>query len=84
MLRNRLVEAAAEVAVSLAPAVSACYNFVHEGVESRRTVVIAPIHIAAEGGTKVSWACSLGPFCEAICRYSEAGRAARAQQIKSS
>ncbi len=81
VLRSKWAEAVPEVeAVSIQPAVSACYNFRRDGVESIRTVVIAPINIAPEGtSTKIGWACSLGSFCESLCRYSEAGRAMRTQ-----
>ncbi len=81
MLKNRWADSVPEVeAISVSPAVSACYNFRHEGVESIRTIVIAPINVVPDGAsTRIGWACSLGSFCDSLCRYSEAGRAMRMQ-----
>ena len=86
MLKNRWADSLPEVkAVSVSPAVSACYNFRHDGIESIRTVVIAPINVASDGAsTRIGWACALGSFCDSFYRYSEAGRAMRMQSKQQS
>jgi hypothetical protein len=58
-----------EIHLVLRPTLSPCYNFKKE---EPVTVVITPVAVAERNGDLVvSWACSLGPWCPHVCRYSK-------------
>ena len=48
-----------------------CYNFLLDGVESKKTAWLSPIVIKHERTrTLVSWSCNWGHLCEAGCLYA--------------
>ncbi len=58
----------AELHLVLRPTLSPCHNY---DKEKPVTVVLAPVAIEEVNGVlRISWACSLGPWCPFKCRYS--------------
>jgi hypothetical protein len=58
-----------EIHLVLRPSLAPCHNFRKGEVV---TVVLAPVAVDERNGEVViAWACSLGPWCSHVCRYSK-------------
>jgi hypothetical protein len=60
----------------LAPTSFPCFNFLRNGIEQKKTVIIAPIVIREENkAIRITYACNRGRACEdPDCRYSKAAQ----------
>jgi hypothetical protein len=56
------------IRIEIHPILAKCYNFENG---RPRTVVISPVAVWEEKGrVLIGYACSLGPWCTSVCRYS--------------